>query len=469
MKRMNLSRRDFLRMSALAAAGTALASCAPKATQATQPTEEVKSPTQAPPPEQEVTITFMGWGGVEEDEGVQAAIKVFQEEKPKIKVTWMYTPDLYDEKMNTYIAAGTPPDTAFISEGAYPTYAKDSLLMDITDKIAADPLIGKADYFIEPLEKNRSLINGKWYGIGSCWTNFHIYYNADIFKDAGIEPPSNDPEKAWEWTQFKDVARQLTLDNNGKHPGESGFDLANVKQWGAWWANDWAGPFINIPMVNDGHFYDPDAGKFTLDQAADYEALQNVADLMLVEHVSPQVAAFSGLGMSASQMLENRKLAMAIDGSWALSWMWKIKATLGTAVLPKMAARGTFARAHSHAAFKSTKQADASWEWVRFLATPFYESQFCKMGLWLPNQTSMMTEEGLKTWMDPQVHPKGYEMIVKDYMNKDAKTFLYPLHWNEAYNDLIKPGLDAVWNGDKKAKDVFTEVTPQANAVIEKL
>jgi ABC-type glycerol-3-phosphate transport system substrate-binding protein len=134
-----------------------------------------------------------------------------------------------------------------------------------------------------------------------------------------------------------------------------------------------------------------------------------------------------------------------------------------------MASPGTFARSHSHSAFQSTKYADASWEWVRFLATPFYEGQFCKMGLWLPNQTAMMTEEGMKTWMDPQVHPQGYEMIVKDYMNKDGKTFLYPLHWNEAYNDLIKPGLDAVFNGDKKAQDVFTEITPQANAVIQKV
>lgn len=464
MKKTNLSRRDFLRMSAITAISAVVASCAPKAV---QPTQEGQAPTQAPPPEEEVTITFMGWGGVEEDEGVKAAINVFQQENPKIKVTWMYTPDLYDEKMHSYIAAGTPPDTAFISEGLYATYVRDGLLMDITDQIAADPLIGKPDYFIQPVESNRSVINGKWYGIGSCWTNFHIYYNADIFTDAGIEPPSYDPDKAWEWDHFLDISRQLTVDANGKHPDDDGFDLNNVQQWGAWWATDWYGPMINMCMVNDGHFYDQEAGKFTLDQPNDYEGIQNIADQMLVHHVMPQVATFSGLGMSASQMLENRKLAMAIDGSWALSWMWKIKATLGCAVVPKMKALATFVRAHSHSAFKSTKQPNAAWQWVRFLATPFYESQFCKVGLWLPNQTALMTEEGLKTWMDPQVHPKGYEMIVKDYMEKAARTFVYPIGFAEAYS-LISPAFDAVWIGDKTAKDAFTEVTPQANAVISK-
>jgi hypothetical protein len=78
-----------------------------------------------------------------------------------------------------------------------------------------------------------------------------------------------------------------------------------------------------------------------------------------------------------------------------------------------------------------------------------------------------MTEEGLKTWMDPQVHPKGYEMIVKDYMEKAARTFVYPIGFAEAYS-LISPAFDAVWIGDKTAKDAFTEVTPQANAVISK-
>jgi ABC-type glycerol-3-phosphate transport system substrate-binding protein len=33
-----------------------------------------------------------------------------------------------------------------------------------------------------------------------------IYYNADIFAQEGIEPPSNDPELAWTWDRFVEVA-----------------------------------------------------------------------------------------------------------------------------------------------------------------------------------------------------------------------------------------------------------------------
>ncbi len=65
--------------------------------------------------------------------------------------------------------------------------------------------------------------------------------------------------------------------------------------------------------------------------------------------------------MSITQMLENGKLAMAIDGSWALSWLYKIKAPLGTAVLPKMKSPGTSVQAHLHSALKATKNPDAAW------------------------------------------------------------------------------------------------------------
>ena len=70
------------------------------------------------------------------------------------------------------------------------------MLLDITDPLKADPLLGATDYFIEPQEEQRCTQDGKWYGIGSCWVAPHIYYNADLFAAEGIEPPSNDPEQS---------------------------------------------------------------------------------------------------------------------------------------------------------------------------------------------------------------------------------------------------------------------------------
>jgi multiple sugar transport system substrate-binding protein len=418
-----------------------------------------------------VEITFMGWGATEEDTGVRSAITVFQGAEPNIKVTWLHTPENYGQKMLAMVAAGTPPDTAFVGSSDYRTYCRDGLLLDITDMLKADPVVGASGYFIEPQETDRCTYKGRWYGIGSCWVAPHIYYNADIFEEAGIEPPSNDPDEAWEWDHFLEVCSQLTVDTKGKHPGESGFDVDNVDRWAVQWPTWWI-PLHAAVQSNGGKWIDPATGLLAVDQPEATEALQAVADLMLVHQVMPQNTAFQALGMSNTQMLENGKLAMAVDGSWALAWIHKIQATLGTAVLPKLGVPATDMQAHLHSAFAGSKHPEAAWRWVRFLATEYYQLLFLRMGLWLPSQTDLMTEEGLAKWMTLRtsptegVHPEGYELIVTEYVPKYGKVLYMPPGYPQA-DSIITPALDAIWIGDKTAEQAMKEAVPEANAVLK--
>jgi multiple sugar transport system substrate-binding protein len=482
MSEKQLSRRDFLRISALTAAGAALAGCQAPPPQVVRETVEVPVEqtveveqtvvVQATPaPEEVVEISFMGWGGTEEDVGVRAAIAVFEGAEPNIKVNWLHTPENYSEKMLAMLAAGTPPDTAFIRNQDFTTYAHEGMLLDITDMLKADSVVGAPGYFIEPQETERATYQGRWYGIGSCWTGSHIYLNADIFDEVGIEPPSNDPDEAWEWDYFVEVARQLTVDTNGRHPGESGFDINNVDRWGVYWDTWWM-ELLGPIESNNGKYIDPGTGLLTLDQPAAFEAIQRIADLMLVHQVMPHSSVLAQLGMSNTQMLETGKLAMAIDGSWALAWMHKIEPTLGTAVLPKIQRPATGLQAHLHSAFAASKYPEAAWRWVRFLATEFYQLQFLRMGLWLPSQTNLITEEGLAKWMTTRisategVHPPGYELIVTEYVPKYGHILYQPPGYQQV-EAVLNPAFDAIWIGDKTAEEALSEVAPDVNAIFE--
>lgn len=57
-----------------------------------------------------------------------------------------------------------------------------------------------------------------------------VFYNPAALEKAGIEPSS--PDNLWSWEQLVENAKLLTLDANGKHLGEEGFDPENVTQWG---------------------------------------------------------------------------------------------------------------------------------------------------------------------------------------------------------------------------------------------
>ena len=63
---------------------------------------------------------------------------------------------------------------------------------------------------------------------------------------------------------------------------------------------------------------------------------------------------------------------------------------------------------------------------MRFLATPFYQEHFCKIGLWIPNQTAMLTEEGLKGWIREGIHPPNYSQFATDYLPKHGVAVAIP-------------------------------------------
>ncbi|MES4785598.1 MAG: ABC transporter substrate-binding protein, partial [Nitrospiraceae bacterium] len=75
------------------------------------------------------------------------------------------------------------------------------------------------------------------YGLPYDGGSMALFYNKDLFKAAGLK--DLDPETPATWDEILNLARQLTLDMNGKRPGESGFDPRRIKQYGlnpAQWA-----------------------------------------------------------------------------------------------------------------------------------------------------------------------------------------------------------------------------------------
>jgi multiple sugar transport system substrate-binding protein len=453
-KNLNLSRRNFLRlMGAGAAAGAYLS---PLGTLMRAAAQDATG------------ITFGGWGGVAEDEGVKSAIEIFMQENPNIAVEWQHTPDAgeYGRVLLTNIAAGTAPDTSFILSDQYETLRLNGALLDITDLIKNDSVLGQENYFIEPQETNRSSDSkGRWHGIGSTWVAHHIYYNADIFEAAGITPPGFQDSEIWDWDTFVDVAKALTVDANGRHPDDSGFDPENIQQFGVDWPLWWM-PIAAAVHSNGGQFITED-GLLGLDSPEAMEAMQRLSDLIYVHHVAPRGATLTDLGMTNTQMVDSGRLAMAVDGSWALSWMNPslLNVNMGTGALPKMAQPASVMQAHFHSVLASSQHPEEAWQWVRFLATPFYQTHFAKIGLWIPNQTSMFTEEGLATWVTEGIHPANYSQFATDYLPAHGVAVRIPAGYIEANANFIDPAFQALAAGTAAA-DVFLDAIQSANDVL---
>ena len=146
----------------------------------------------------------------------------------------------YGRVLLSSIAAGTAPDTGFILSDNYETLAVGGALMDITDLVKNDPLLGQPGYFLEPQEANRCEVNGRWYGIGSTWVAHHFYYNAEMFEAEGISSPGFQDDEIWEWDEFLEICKVFTRDSSGPSSQVMPASIAMTScsgrvDWPFWW------------------------------------------------------------------------------------------------------------------------------------------------------------------------------------------------------------------------------------------
>jgi multiple sugar transport system substrate-binding protein len=399
-----------------------------------------------------VDISMMGWGSPLEQENVENGLTVFQEANSNISVEWIHVPDEYDTKLKTAIAGGNAPDVFWATN--LQDFVAIGAVKDISTELAADPILGAPDYFLEPQETERATVNGKWFGIGSCWVAPHIYYNTDLLAAAGVEPPSTDPTLAWTWDQFLEAGRLLTNDSEGRHPGDEGFDIDNVTQWGVSWPTF----FIALAAAiysNGGYTYGTDyTSGWGMPESI--EAIQRVADLQLVQQIAPVPAAFEQMGMDAWTALATGNVAIIIDGSWALQDIAKLDFAFGAGVLPVLQEPATVMLAHCHVISSDTDQPEAAWSLLQYLSSNEYQLGLCQAGLWLPSHTSLLTEEGLGEWLTPDVHPEGYGQIASDYVYEYGHTLFYPAGYTEA-DQMLVAALDPVWIGDQTAQEALID------------
>ena len=456
-----LSRRRFLHFSGAAALGTAvLAACQPAVQQGSgEMSDEM-------PAAERVKVEFLGMPG--SPDLIPEEQELFHDENPNIE--WVLVQQAQGtsrlEQLMALVVAGTPPDTSRIESDVYRTFAHLGLLLPITSYIEADPEFSAPDYWIQPQENDRQVYQGESYGIGSCWVAPHFYYNVSLFEELGVEPPSNDPEEAWGWDDFLAIATDLTVDVNGNHPGDADFDANNMERWGVNWPTWWI-PLHAAVQSNGSDWVDAESEKLVLDSPEAMQAFQNIADLRIAHGVMPRTEALEALGMGGTQLLETKKVALQVDGSWALSWNWEIEGGIGTAVLPKMQRPGTDMQAHLVTVVKDAENPDASWELIRFLSSPWYQERYCRSGLWLPSQNALTTEESIADWCVLPQHPPGYEQIVTEYAPNYGHYLTMPVGYVKAAETALNPAFSQIFNGEARAEDILPAAVAEANQIME--
>jgi multiple sugar transport system substrate-binding protein len=260
-----------------------------------------------------VNLTYALWDQ-NEQVGYQQSINQFMQAHPNIKVTIEQTPwGQYWQKLGTEFAAGNAPDVFWDHLAYFPQFVQEGQLMDLTPLIKQSN-IDMSQYY--PQLVNEWTYKGEIYGLPKDWDTITVIYNKNMFQKAGLPAPTNMTWNPTDGGTFLQIAQKLTIDQNGKHPTDPGFDPKHVVQYGYMSQDNAQEGYWNFIAENGGTFLDKQFGQnFEFNQPQAVQALQFLVDLANKYHVAPPTTVTS----SYSQFFEQGKVAMVTLGSWELS------------------------------------------------------------------------------------------------------------------------------------------------------
>ena len=254
-----------------------------------------------------VTIRLATWAGVNEAKELQQILDQLNAKSTTYTIVQESNPAEYVTRLTTQLAGGGGPDLFWIAQEYVPSFAQRGVLMDITDRLkrANHPAAQLNDYFEPVLE--RFTYQGRIYGLPWISQPVVLFANLDLFDKAGVPYP----DETWDWDKFLEAAKKLTVDANGKHPGEPGFDPDKVVRWG-FTLNGWP-PIQMFIWQAGGEDISADLKSSPIDTPQAIRGAQFYIDLMRKYHVAPPLSIIRDRGFDT--MYRNQQVAMFMGGA----------------------------------------------------------------------------------------------------------------------------------------------------------
>lgn len=434
-----LSRRTLLKWMGVGSMALTLAACAPVAPQGGQTGEAATAGSELSvlvccyaPPDLEVRNKVNA-----DFEAAQSGVKLAQELLP--------AGQNYFEKLQTLIAAGTPPDVFDMWEGYVQPYAANGAIMNLDPFLETDPRLKKDGLLPAAID------GGSWQDhlyalmIGFIPGPVSLYYNAAHFDTAGIDVPSAD----WKWDDVRSAAQTLTQDTNSD---------GTPDQWGV--AFDlWFVPWLHWIWSNGGDVFNADQTACDLTAAPSVEALQWWADLVNVDKLAlaPSMAASMQGGLGAFQ---TGLVSMYLGNAWDVGTLKSAQDLSWKAVLSPNANNGKrvwYTHFQCWAISSQAKAPQTAWEYIRDF-TFAYEPAIQEIAPTIPG-----IKELLPSFDNETTRELGYQPLLDLVTQPGVLRIPGGGEKWDKISGLIQAELDLVFAGEKSAADAAAAACPKVD------
>lgn len=390
-----------------------------------------------------VTVTYMTWDSGPGIEITKPIIAAFEEENPGIKVELQSVPQGYDDKVLTAHAAGDTPDGLLMWNTSQ--WAEAGIVQDL------NPYISRDNYDMDqylPVTRSWAEYKGGIYGLPKDFTPRAMYYNKNVFDEAGVAYP----EAGWTFDDFVNVAKAI---NNNKTGADARYGYVAIP--GHTYALQ---AFI---WSNGGDLCSPDGTTASgyINSTAVVEVVEWYKTLFDLSISTGTMDAYQNLGQNEFQ---SGIVALMDNGMWPVStYEADTSLSFGIVAPPIPKAGGTISpiiHSSTWSMFAKAENKDEVWEFIKYIGGPEGGRVFAEERWGLPVFKGMAEELGFENDEYMKVFTEVGNMATK------APVFVRSPKWFEADSE-FKLALEQIFLEDVDIQTALDEAAVRMDKILQ--
>ena len=298
-------------------------------------------------------------------------------------------------RLSTSFAGGAPPDVFLMNYRYLGQFESKGVLEPVGPYLEGSDAFSVEDFYPEAMTVFQND------GVQTCMpqnvSSLVLYYNRDLFEQAGLEPP---PAEGWTWVDMVEAATALTEDTDGDGDVDSyglGTDVEIIRLAPFVWSN--GGDIVDDPVQPT---------RFTFGGLNGIRALQAFLDLRGVEGVTPtdeevESADFETrfLDGRLAMMMESRKVVPSFRTITDFEW--------DVAQLPVHREPATILHSDAYCMTGASSHKDQAWDFLEFALGTEGQRIAAATGRTVPSLRSVAESEA---FLDPTVTPASSQVFL---------------------------------------------------------
>ncbi|WP_372799969.1 ABC transporter substrate-binding protein [Paracoccus seriniphilus] len=359
-------------------------------------------------------------------------VAAWEAENPEFKVNMEYVPwGQCQEKAITLASAGSPAALAYLGSRVLPQLADAGLIepVELSEEEAAS---------YEPSVLGTISFNGQYWGVPRAFSTRALFYNKDLFEQAGLDMPDG-PQT---WDDVMTAARAITEKTDARGLGIAAASFDNTMH-----------QFLSWLYANGGEVINSD-GEVVFNSPETIETLQFYADMVPYAQEGPvaydrgKLEPLFAEGKIAMMQQSFGFRARTGDANYGVTWV---------PTGPSGEGHSTLLITDSLAVFSGSGVEEAAMSLAKYLTATERQAEFDDVGGWTPVRDTELTRalpEKDPNWSYflGSVAEGGPEPQVVDY---------------NALQDVMNESIQGVILGELTPQEAAEEVADELNDLID--